>query len=204
MHPDYVHVPSSAYGAPGVFIETSKCKRFVVKQDCEPGFGGRIHLVCYDAAGQILTHPGGTNPEAYVKTYASRTVFWRGYFGGSYSTGSDSPEDFSVTDAVKKVRILFWRGSAELRIRSFSIYAVDKYSPAVWSGIDEPAGELNVSIAAPAAGEWVRGKVVVNANPQPVTGTSGPYIVSGWRKLTAGSDNVLGTDWIEMRTPVGP
>ncbi|WP_158301868.1 hypothetical protein [Paenibacillus mesophilus] len=206
LHPDYVHVSASTFGALGVFIETSKCKRFVVKQDSEPGYGGRIHIVCYDASGQILMHPGGTNPEPYVKTYVNRTVFWRGYFGGSYSTGSDSPEDlyFSVSDAVKKVRVLFWRGSADLRIRSFSLYALDKYSPAVWSGHDEPAGELNIGIAAPSVGEWVKGKVVVNANPAIVIGAGGPYIVSEWRKLTTGSSNVLGTDWLELRTPVGP
>ncbi|MBD2865095.1 glycosyl hydrolase family 28-related protein [Paenibacillus oceani] len=205
LHADYVAVQGSTYGAPGVFVDTSKCKRFVVKQDSEPGYGGRIHIVCYDASGQILSHPGGTNPEAYVKTYINRTVFWRGYFGGSYSTGSDSVEDlyFAVTDAVKKVRVLFWRGSADLRIRSFSLYAVDRYSPAVWSGYDEPAGELNIGITAPGAGEWVKGKVVVNADPVTVTGTGGPYIVAEWRKMTTGSANVLGTDWLELRTPVG-
>jgi hypothetical protein len=206
LQANYVAVEGSAYGAPGVFVDTSKCKRFVVKQDSEPGYGGRIHIVCYDAAGQILTHPGGTNPEPYVKTYVNRTVFWRGYFGGSYSTGSDSVEDlyFAVTDAVKKVRVLFWRGSADLRIRSFSLYALDKYSPAVWSGYDEPAGELNIGIAAPSAGEWVKGKAVINADPVTVSGTGGPYIVAEWRKMTTGSANVLGTDWLELRTPVGP
>ncbi|MDF2664011.1 MAG: hypothetical protein K0Q94_6802, partial [Paenibacillus sp.] len=103
-----------------------------------------------------------------------------------------------------KVRVLFWRGSADLRIRSFSLYALDKYSPAVWSGYDEPAGELNIGIVAPTAGEWVKGKVVVNVNPVTVSGTGGPYIVAEWRKMTTGSANVLGTDWLELRTPVGP
>lgn len=207
LHAEYVAVPSSGNGAPGVFVDTSKCKRFVVKQDSEPGYGGRIFIVCYDAAGQILTHPGGTNPEPYVKTYVNRTVFWRNnYFGGSYSTGSDSVEDlyFAVNDAVKRVRVLFWRGSADLRLRSFSLYALDKYSPAVWSGYDEPAGALNIGITAPSAGEWAKGKVVINASPVTINGTGGAYIVAEWRKVTTGSSNVLGTDWLELRTPVGP
>lgn len=206
LYADYVAAEAATYGALGVFVDTSQCKRFVVKQDCESGYGGRIHLVCYDAAGNILTHPGGTNPEPYIKTYINRTVFWRGYFGGSYSTGSDSPEDlyFSVTDAVKKVRVLIWRGSNDLRIRSFSLYTVDKYAPAVWSGCDELAGDLNIAIAAPTAGEWGKGKVVVNADPVTISGSGGPYVVAEWRKITAGSANVLGVDWLELRTPVGP
>ncbi|MDF2664134.1 MAG: hypothetical protein K0Q94_6925 [Paenibacillus sp.] len=84
------------------------------------------------------------------------------------------------------------------------MYALDKYSPAVWSGYDEPAGELNIGIAAPSAGEWVKGKAVINADPVTVSGTGGPYIVAEWRKMTTGSANVLGTDWLELRTPVGP
>lgn len=29
------------------------------------------------------------------------------------------------------------------------------------------------------------------------------YVVSGWKRITAGSDHVLGTDWVEIRNYTG-
>lgn len=201
---DYLQASGTADGAPGVFINTKIGKRFLIKRDVEAGFGGRIHIVCYDASGNLLTDPDGTH--AYVKTYNNKTVYWIASFGGSYVTGNDSIGDFyfTVTADVKKVRVLFAKGSAALRIRSFSVYALDQYAPAVWSGYDEPAGRLNIATTAPTAGTWPQGKVVIHTAPVRVPNGGSPYIVSGWKNLTSGSANVLGTDWVELRTPVGP
>ncbi|MDF2670638.1 MAG: hypothetical protein K0R67_2944, partial [Paenibacillus sp.] len=207
INTDYMEMTSSTDGAVGVFVDTTLCKRFVVKRDCVATNGGRIHIACYDAAGNILTDLDGTKANAYVKAKVNYGVFWRAsYFGGTYSTSTDANADFyfNVTSDVKKVRILFWKGTAALYMRSFSIYALDQYAPAVWSGYAEAAGDMNMGTSAPSSGQWVLGKVVMNANPAIISPGSNPYTVTGWIKVTAGSSNALGTDWVEMRTPVGP
>lgn len=208
---NYMEVTGTSDGIPGVFVDTVRTKRFVVKRDVDAGYEGRIHIVCYGSSGNILMDPHASPDEvpvnAYVKTYQHRRVYFVATsLGGSYLTTTDSGLDFyfRVTDEVKKIRVLCAKGTAALRIRSFSIHALDSYSPAVWSGYDEPAGGQNIATTAPTAGIWPQGKVVINASPVRIPNGGNPYIVYGWRKITSAATNVLGTDWVEIRTPVGP
>lgn len=55
----------------------------------------------------------------------------------------------------------------------------------------------------PSPTKHVKNEFISNRFPT-VSGTSGSqYVISGWLSLTVGSSNVLGTDWIEMRTLTG-
>lgn len=88
-----------------------------------------------------------------------------------------------------------------MRLRSFSVYSLDNGAPTVSPGLIEAAGALNMAVAAPTSGTWPRGKTVTNATPAVVAGGGGNYVVDGWRKVTTGSTNVLGVDWVELRCP---
>jgi hypothetical protein len=47
------------------------------------------------------------------------------------------------------------------------------------------------------------GTRIFNTNPS-IQGTAGSrYVVIGWFRVTGGTGNVLGTDWMEMRTLTG-
>ncbi len=55
----------------------------------------------------------------------------------------------------------------------------------------------------PQAGAWARGDFVSNSAPA-VLGTAGArYTVAGWTRVTTGTSNVPGTDWVEARTLTG-
>lgn len=54
--------------------------------------------------------------------------------------------------------------------------------------------------AVPSSGAWVQGTVVINLNPVPAGTTAAE--VMGWRRITTGTGNVLGTDWRQQRVLV--
>ncbi len=59
------------------------------------------------------------------------------------------------------------------------------------------------SSALPTTGKYVAGAVVAKFNPTVVGTAPNQYIVTGWMRLTTGSNHVLNTDWVEMRTLTG-
>jgi hypothetical protein len=171
-----------------VFVDTSVYKRFVIRKDVDSGFGGRIKIRCYDASDVVLTSAGAGHP--YVKTSALATVAWDANFGGVYSAGSDSESDFyfTVDDDVKKIAVILSGGTANLKVRSFSIFTVDEGNCAVWAGYEEIIPGANIGTAAPTAGTWAVGRRVINAVPavgQPkawictVAGTPGTWVSEG-------------------------
>ena len=163
----------------GRFFDATRAKTFVVTRDVATGFGGRVYVVCYDDAGSIITTAGsvkGTLPQPMV--------FEGGYFGGSWGTGSDTESDvvFTVTSAVKFVRILLTAGSAALRIRGFSVRTPGLDGVASWCGdelLDQHGGH-NVGSAAPTSGTWAKGRIVYDETPD----ASG---FMGWVCTTPGS-----------------
>jgi len=59
------------------------------------------------------------------------------------------------------------------------------------------------SSAMPTAGTYVYGHVIRACLPI-ISGTSpDKYAVSGWLRIRTGSEHVLNTDWVELRTPTG-
>jgi hypothetical protein len=60
---------------------------------------------------------------------------------------------------------------------------------------------LNTS---PIAGiYWTKGEFVENTEPVILGDTGSKYIIKGWLRLTNGYSQVLNTDWVEMRFPIG-
>lgn len=62
---------------------------------------------------------------------------------------------------------------------------------------------LSLAALAPSYGTWVRGDFVDNVGPS-IQGVPGSqYVVLGWSRLTTGSDNVAGVDWVPVRALTG-
>jgi hypothetical protein len=65
------------------------------------------------------------------------------------------------------------------------------------SGIDR------VSTTVPTTGTWKVGDFVLKSNPVVAGAGGSQYVISGWRRITSGSGNVLNTDWVESRELTG-
>ena len=57
--------------------------------------------------------------------------------------------------------------------------------------------------AAPTTGTWARGDYVVNSAPSELGSASSKYVIHGWKRLTSGSTNTYGTDWVDDRRLTG-
>jgi hypothetical protein len=55
----------------------------------------------------------------------------------------------------------------------------------------------------PATSTWAIGDIAHNASPIPYGSSPNKYTVRGWLRLTSGTNNVLNTDWAEMRVGLG-
>lgn len=172
---------------PSVFVDTSNVKQFVVSKDVEIGFGGRVAVQCYDAAGAIIT----TNGSCKGTLYNPFSVGVSANFGNVFQLGSDSEDDvfFMVTSEVKSVRVIIFGADANLRIRAFEIVALNCLNhEACWTGYEEVIPGANIGTAAPTAGTWDVGRLVLQAVPtvgQPkawvctVSGTPGTWVSQG-------------------------
>lgn len=65
------------------------------------------------------------------------------------------------------------------------------------SGIDR------VSTTVPTTGTWYIGDFVPKSNLVVAGAGGSQYVITGWRRITSGSGNVLNTDWVENRTLTG-
>jgi hypothetical protein len=61
----------------------------------------------------------------------------------------------------------------------------------------------NAVPSVPTTGTWARGDVVRNSLPSVLGVAGSQYVVSGWIRITDGSNNVLNTDWVAMRSLTG-
>lgn len=61
----------------------------------------------------------------------------------------------------------------------------------------------NASSSAPTAGTWKQGDFVRNSAPAEAGTAGSKYVVTGWLRLTSGSNNVLNTDWVATRSLTG-
>jgi len=64
-------------------------------------------------------------------------------------------------------------------------------------------GRLFNRNAAPTTGSFRVGDYVVNTAPALAGTTPNKYVIRGWLRLTTGSGNVAGTDWVEDRMMTG-
>lgn len=209
LEDDFIVSDTNDTHALTVTVDSSVSKRFVLKRDCEVGHYGRIYLLALGADGQPLETPPRDEP-GLIRTKRWQTIDpMESLFGGAYRTPKDSirnngREDFMfiATEEVKAIRVILWHGSAPLKIRSFSIQTIDEGSATVSAGSGRLAGE-RTAVAPPSAGTWPQGLLLTNAEPSVVDSDAGRYVVTGWQKVTAAEANVLGTDWVELRSLVG-
>jgi len=185
INENYLEIPSTI--SLGVFVNTEKRKRFIVRRDTIPNFSGRIGVRCYDVNGNILTSADSNHP--YVKGNSYLVPAYNSGFGGIYRTGVDNDADvyFTVHDDVKQIVVLVISVTASTYLKGFTIESIDGFC-ATWSGYEEIIPGANLGITPPTTGVWERGKIVWNDTPS----IGSPR---GWRKITTGSNNVLGTDW---------
>ena len=150
----------SSTRAVGIFVNTAKYKRFVVRRDVEASNPGRVAIRCYDANGNVLDSSGPNHP--YVRGIAPSPPYYSTNFGGTYRMGSDSPAAFyfKVHDDVKKIAVLVGGGSSSCYLRGFSIECLDGFC-STWAGYEEIIPGCNIGIAAPTAGTWKVGRRVV-------------------------------------------
>lgn len=59
------------------------------------------------------------------------------------------------------------------------------------------------STAMPTTGTWAIGDYVHKSDPVEAGTTPNKYVIYGWKRLTSGSANVAGTDWVEDRRLTG-
>lgn len=162
----------------GVFVDTTRAKKFVVRRDVESSNPGRIFVRCYDSSDNVLNSSGGNHP--YARGDAGALTYNSGW-GNVYGLGSDLDGELFIelNDDVAYALIFVSGGSAEVRLRSFKIYSVDEPSTA-WAGYEEIVPGSNIATNAPTAGTWERGRIVWDATPS----ASG---YAGWICVTAGT-----------------
>lgn len=162
----------------GVQIKTTVVKRFVVAADCETGYGGRVHVRCYDSAGTIMD-PASYTSNPLVRGASGSTL--SASSGMGYASGSDenTPTFFSVAPSVASIVVCMTSGTAALRIRAMRVSAVAPDVPAAGTPFPENLVDP-IATAAPASGTYEQGRRVYNATPA----TGQPI---GWVCTVAGS-----------------
>lgn len=185
LNANYLEVPVTR--GIGCFLSSIKNKTFMVKQDSDTGYGGRIRVACYDSDGALLTSESEGYP--HLKGLSGMPFSYAATYGGTYYTGSDSESDkyFTVSTEVCSIRIMVSGGTAALRIRSYQVFARDASSTS-WLGYEEIMQGVNLGTAAPSAGTWAVGRRIINAVPtvgQPkawictVAGEPGTWVSEG-------------------------
>lgn len=198
MNANYLELPG--FRGIGLFVTTAKNKRFVLRRDVEPGYGGQVHVQCYDANGNLLTNTGANHP--YVTGEASKTPYFNANFGGVYTSNIDATEMyyFKVKDEVAYIQIVMSGGSTNpLRIRSFSVFSLDPYKSTTWVGYEEVVRYGNLAAAAPTAGTWPKGKVLYNDNKTETGATGSKYVIDGWECIATGTPGT----WVAKRCLTG-
>ena len=61
----------------------------------------------------------------------------------------------------------------------------------------------NAATSVPTTGSWAQGDFVRNSTPSEAGTAGSKYVVTGWLRLTSGSNNVLNTDWVSVRALTG-
>jgi hypothetical protein len=147
----------------GVLVDTVTAKKLLVRRDVDSGFNGRIAVIPYDSSGNILTDNPAV-PHVLSRDWAWSATAW----GGSYAQPSDTQDTdiyIELGSSVEKAAIILINGTADLRIRSFSIYTINT-SPfnkdaAVYSGYEDvfPGARL-IDGTTPTTGTFELGAVL--------------------------------------------
>lgn len=177
--------------APGLFLDTSKNKRFVIQRDCLDGQYGRILLKLYKNDGTLITASDND-----VKLYAVANGFgvqtgftWTTSFGGALNQSNDldySHFILTVNDDVDYIFLAFNNGTSGLAMRGFSISTPSGNPVNSWTNFSLPSGD-GIATKAPIKGKYSLYRKIYNAAP-----SGGGKM--GWVCTTAGTAN--STAWV--------
>jgi hypothetical protein len=181
----------------GTYVDTQIQKEFVLLRDTEDGYEGGAGVVCFDAAGAVLS---GTSP--YYARGGQLGVYynasWTAYFQASET---DAAVFIKVHDDVKSAFFFIKKAVAALRIRRFMIMTPREYLPssvpATWTGYEAIVNGAHLAIQSPTIGKYAVGRRVYDVTP-----TEGSE--SGWECVTrtdtqfrvagVGTDTILEVD----------
>ena len=170
----------------GIYVDTTVCKKFVVKSDSDVGYGGRIKVRCFDVSGAILTDVSPNHP--YIKGASSNALIYLASYT-CYSTVADTINPylfFTVGADVSYIEIMWVTGTATMRIRALSVYG--ECGASTWLGYEEIIEGVNLATVPPTIGTWAKGRKLLNSAPtvgQPkgwictVAGTPGTWVSEG-------------------------
>lgn len=185
---NYNYAETTSGRGVGKSFETLNCKRLVLTRDCEVGFGGRVVVKAYNAAGTLLT---GSSPN-YVTGDSGAGLSSSANYGGCYETGSDSTASvyLALREEVASVDVIVTSGNSQLKIKSFTVVAVTDPKNGVDCSLTPfnrsalPQSTVNrYGTAIPTTGTYVAGDVIYHAAPALAT-------PQGWVCLTSGTPGV--------------
>lgn len=183
----------------GVMLDTRNLKKFIIRREIISGHEGRVAIRCYDAKGKILNDTDINHPYVRSMSYSAFNFVYS--YGGVYQTGIDNPNDLyiSLHENVAKISILFINGTKKCRIRGFSIYSLEGKHASVSCGYEEIIPNVNLGVSAPTAGNWEKGKLILNDNKIELGSTGYKYVIDGWECILSGTPGI----WIEKRSWTG-
>lgn len=164
---DYLVLNSSI--AIGTYLDTTEKNSFILYKNCVDGFGGRVKIICFDEFGEVI----GDNLTKLIFNSTQHTLFHSSSFGGAYSTGGDTNEElfFTVDKRVKKIFIGLSGGTNSLKVKSFTIKAINStYTENIHDGLTHK-GIYNIASSIPTSTNYKKGKIVLDST----------FSTKGWR-----------------------
>lgn len=168
--------------------------------------GGRFGMFYAGANNLPILQPASANPEALLQLggYVSEAgaaagmPYWMDIPGSVVEmpiNGAAVPVGSSVYVSETGIPTLF----PETLSRKIGVTLESRYNCRVRMEFSE---EL-VAKQMPTQGTFPAGTLVRNLNPTISGPVGGRYVLTGWRRVSTGSGNVLWTDWVERREPTG-
>ena len=102
----------------GIFIDTSKAKKFFIKKITEPGYAGRFCLRCYDSDKNVIAN--SMNIDSFEGITARTEI------NNTYMNSTNNPRDvyFIIPENVKYIYLGVSKiGNNDIHIKSYEIYA---------------------------------------------------------------------------------
>lgn len=167
----------------GFFVKVSAGESFVVFSETQAGFAGRPCVSVYDANFTQLTNASATFPDVRAG-YSANYAPYGAAFGGHYNPQNDSNSFvFTVSSAVRFIRVFIGGGTNPARVRSFGIKRLTRSEipMSFFSGIDTNA-TVHYASANPDTGSngiFQRGDIAVN-------NTAAAGAASYWQCTTSG------------------
>ena len=148
----------------------------------EAGVSYRQYLTNNNGDINWISHNNTPDGTSLASSGFGSVVTYSGF--GNYAIGLGGGSDF-IKISNNKVRLpqTAWKATST-----------------GWNSAEVVRG---LTSAMPTSGTYRIGDYYENSNPQ-ILGPSGSrYIIMGWMRITAGSNNVLNTDWFECRALTG-